>query len=76
MTAKEELIQYILSLTPEQVKKVAEHPAFVAALEEYRSQKETAPSVGRAGDGKAVNEYPVSKTASTISDFDGGCKHE
>ena len=35
MTAREELIQYILSMTPEQAEKLLKHPEFVAVMEEY-----------------------------------------
>ena len=36
MSKNDELIAYILSLTPEQVKKVLEHPAFVEVMEKLR----------------------------------------
>lgn len=34
--ARDELIAYLLSLTPEQAKKVLEHPAFVEVMEKQR----------------------------------------
>lgn len=39
-TASEELIDYILSMTPEQVEKVLKHPVFVAVMDEYGHSKE------------------------------------
>ena len=33
---KDELIAYLLSLTPEQAKKVLEHPVFVELMEKQR----------------------------------------
>lgn len=39
-TAADELIKYIINLTPEQAEKVLKHPAFVAVMDEYRSNKE------------------------------------
>lgn len=38
-TANEELISYILSMTPEQLEKLLKHPDFVAVMAEYRTRK-------------------------------------
>ncbi len=41
-----------------------------------RCKKEAAPGATNTGDDKAVNESTSSKTASNISENDGGRKHE
>lgn len=37
MTARDKLIQFILNMTDEQMKKLLNHPTFIAVMEEHKN---------------------------------------
>lgn len=39
MTAHEELINYIMNMTPEQVDKLVNHPTWKAVMDEYKQEQ-------------------------------------